>query len=59
MDKTAAIFCRQLATQVPAMFYNFYLVKNYKIANIPTTSEASEKICKYLELLEFNFFTDV
>jgi len=44
MDKTAAIFCRQLATQVPAMFYNFYLVKNYKIANIPTTSEASEKI---------------
>jgi hypothetical protein len=31
--KSAASFCRQVATLVPAMFCNFYLVKNPQIAD--------------------------
>jgi hypothetical protein len=38
---------------VPAMFCNFYLVKNRKIADNSATTEAREKICAYLESLEF------
>jgi hypothetical protein len=38
-DKSAAIFCCQMATWLPHMFRNFYLVKNYKTANNSTTTE--------------------
>jgi hypothetical protein len=37
---------------VPDMFYNFYLVKNHKIANNSATTEAREKISTNLESLE-------
>ncbi len=52
MDKTAAIFCRQLATQVPAMFYNFYLVKK----KLLISQQPLKLVKKYLELLELKFF---
>jgi hypothetical protein len=38
-----------VAAMVPDMFYNFYLVKNQKIANNSSTTEAREKISTYLE----------
>jgi hypothetical protein len=38
--KPATSFCHQVAALVPDMFCNFYLVKNYKIANDTATSEA-------------------
>ncbi len=34
-------------------FWNFYLVKNHKIANNSATTEAREKISTYLESLKF------
>jgi hypothetical protein len=37
---------------VPAIFCNFYLVKNHKIADDLVTTEAREKIGTYLESLE-------
>jgi hypothetical protein len=49
----AASFCHQVATLVPDMFSNFYLVKNHKIANNSATTEAKEKLSTYLESLEF------
>jgi hypothetical protein len=42
-----------VASLVPDMFYNFYLVKNHKIANKSATTEAREKISTDLESLEF------
>ncbi len=53
--KSAASFCLQVATLVLAMFCNFYLVKNHKIADNPATAttEAREIISTYLESLEF------
>jgi hypothetical protein len=51
--KSAASFCRQVATWVPDMFCNFYLVKNHKIAKKSTTTKAIEKIIADLESLEF------
>jgi hypothetical protein len=50
---SGACFCHQVAALVPDMFYNFYLVKNNKIANNSATIEAREKISTYLESLEF------
>jgi len=50
---SAASFCCQVAALVPDMFYNFYLVKNHKIANNSATTEAREKISTCLESLEF------
>jgi hypothetical protein len=50
--KSAASFCRQMAALVPAMFCNFYLVKNHKIADNPATTEAREKTNTYLESLD-------
>jgi len=41
-DKSIAIFYHQLATWVPDMACNFYFLKNYKIANNSTTTEARE-----------------
>jgi hypothetical protein len=38
---------------VLALFCNFYLVKNQKIADNSATTEAREKISTYLESLEF------
>jgi len=40
-------------TLVPDMFYNFYLVKNHKVANNSTNTKAREKISTFLESLEF------
>jgi hypothetical protein len=51
--KSSASFCRQVAALVPDMFYNFYLVKNHKIAKNSTTTKAREKISTFLESLEF------
>jgi hypothetical protein len=38
--KSAARFCSQVASWVPDMFCNFYLVKIHKIANNSATTEA-------------------
>ena len=43
----------RLASWVPDMFRNFYLVKSLKIANNLTTTEIRVKISKDLESLEF------
>jgi hypothetical protein len=51
--KSVAIFCRQLAAWVAAMFCAFYLVKNNKIANNSTTTIAREKMNTDLKSLEF------
>jgi hypothetical protein len=40
--KSAASVCRQMAAWFPDMFWNFYLVKNRKIAKTSTTSKARE-----------------
>jgi hypothetical protein len=42
-DKSAAIFCRLVATRVPDPLNNFCLVKNNIIANNSTATEASLK----------------
>jgi hypothetical protein len=41
--KLTASFCRQVAVFLPAMFCNFYLVKNHKIAYNLATTEARKK----------------
>jgi hypothetical protein len=41
----------QVAALVPDMFCNFYLTKNYKIANNSATTEAREKIKHIFEIL--------
>jgi hypothetical protein len=45
-----------MAARVPDMFRSFYLVKNHKIADNPTTTEARQKLSPYLESLEFQNF---
>ncbi len=50
---SAASFCRQVGALVLDMFYNFYLMKNHKIANNSATTRAIEKIDTDLESLEF------
>jgi hypothetical protein len=52
LDQSAAILSHQVVGLVADMFSNFYLVKNYKIANNSTTTEAREK-STYLESLDF------
>ncbi len=47
------MFNKPATALVPDLFCNFYLVKIYKIANNPATTEAREKISTYLESLEF------
>ncbi len=42
-DKLGAIFCFQVAEQVPDIFYNFYSVKNHKIVHNAAITEAREK----------------
>jgi hypothetical protein len=56
---SGASFCHQVAALVPDMFYNFYLVKNHKIANNSATIEAREKITTHLESLKFQKIFDV
>jgi hypothetical protein len=51
-DKSAASFCHQMAAWVPDMFSHFCLVKNHKIANNSTTTNAREKISTDLEPIE-------
>jgi hypothetical protein len=41
--KSDASFCRQVAALIPAMLYNFYLVKNHKIIDNSATTEPREK----------------
>jgi hypothetical protein len=57
--RSAASFCHQVAAWFPDMFCNFYLVKNYKIADNSTTAKAREKIRTDLESLEFLIVFDV
>ncbi len=55
--KSAASFCRQVAAFVPDMFWNFYLVKNHKIAKkTQQPLKLEEKIGTDLEYLEFSGF---
>ncbi len=42
-----------MAAWVPDMFHDFLSVKNHKISNNSTTTEAGEKISADLESLEF------
>jgi hypothetical protein len=42
--KPAASFCQQVAAWFQDMFWNFYIVKNHKIAKNSTTTKAREKI---------------
>jgi hypothetical protein len=51
--KSAASCFRQVAALFPDMFWNFYLVKNHKIAENSTTTTARVKISTELESLEF------
>ncbi len=48
--KSAASFCHQVAALVPAMFCNFYIVKNNKIADNSATTEAREKKIKNYQI---------
>jgi hypothetical protein len=48
-----------VVAKVIDMFCNFHLVKNHKIADNSTTTEAREKVRKDLEYLEFYKFADV
>ena len=50
---SAASFCCQVAAWFPYIFWNFYSVKNHKIANNSTTAKAREKISTNLELFKF------
>jgi hypothetical protein len=54
--KSAASFCLQVAALVPAMFCNFYLVKNHEIADNSAATEGREKISSDLESVKFYNF---
>jgi hypothetical protein len=56
---SAASFCCPVAALVPDMSCYFYVMKNHKIANNSTTTEAREKISTYLKSLEFLKIFDV
>ncbi len=45
---SVASVCHWVATWVPEMFYNFYLVKNQKIADYSATTEGKEKNNKHI-----------
>ncbi len=51
--KSPASFCHQVAAWFPDMFFNFYFVKNHKIAKNWTTTKAAVKLNTDLETLEF------
>jgi hypothetical protein len=50
-DKSAARFCRQVASCIWDMFCNFYLMKSHKIANNSTTTDARKNIERRLLIL--------
>jgi hypothetical protein len=56
--KSAVSFCCLVATWVPHMFCNFYLVKNHKKADNSTTKDR-EKYKHTLESSEFQKIFDV
>jgi hypothetical protein len=58
-DKSAAIFCHQVAAWAPDIFLKCHLVKNYKITNNSTTTKAREKINTGLKSLEFQVKFDI
>jgi hypothetical protein len=45
-NNEAASFSRQVASLIPDMFCNFYLVKSHKIAKNSAAAEAKEKIAQ-------------
>jgi hypothetical protein len=51
-DKSAAIFCCQVAAWFPEMLCNFNLAKRQKIANNSSTTETRVKTSVNLESLE-------
>jgi hypothetical protein len=51
--KSATSCSHQVAAWVLDMFFNFYIVKNHKIANKSTTTKAREKISTDMKSLEF------
>ncbi len=57
--KSAASFCLQVAAWVSDMLYNFYFVKNHKIADDSRTTKAREKNSTDLESIELKEFFDV
>ncbi len=58
-DKSAASFCHQAAAQLADIFCKFYLVKNHKIDNRSTTTEAGKIISADFGSLKFYKFFDV
>jgi hypothetical protein len=61
-EKSSASLGRQVAARFPDMFFNFYLVKNHKIANYSATTKAREKTKHIFGILRSNknfdaFFT--
>ncbi len=50
--KSAASFCYQVAAWVPAMFCNFYFVKNNKIVNNSKTTKARAKNLHRFEIFQ-------
>jgi hypothetical protein len=52
-DKSRANICHQVVAWVPDVFCNFYLVKNCRIENNSTTTNAREQIITDWESLEF------
>ncbi len=51
--KSLASFCHRVAAWFPDVIYNFYLVKNHKIAKNSTSPQARQKISTHLDSLEF------
>ncbi len=49
--KSATSFCHQMPAFVQAMSYNFYLVKNHKIADNSATTEPRARISTYFLIL--------
>jgi hypothetical protein len=54
-EKSAASFCFQVAAWFPDMFWNFYFVKNHKIAK---KTQSGEKMSTDYESLKFKEFFD-
>jgi hypothetical protein len=54
--KSAASFCHREAWWFPDLIFNFFKVKNCKIAKNSTTTKVGEKIGADLESLEFQNF---
>jgi hypothetical protein len=53
LDKSAAVFCHEVAALVSDMLFNNCQMKNRKIVNNSATTEAGEEISTAWEYLEF------